>query len=404
MVSRFAGRLWSRIKWETHTRWLIWLKSREFSRDLDYSLQSMPKGLLDRAYEPDFREETAILKRIISSYNKAKAIQRKCPAVYQVSNEWRLIYEMHLSGAIRALESSNVEELRRIYRHFYRDKCSTGLHGLPTDMQKHYFGGRIQRVYRRLYLNDAFHRLRLWETYLGSTHTLADLATPEVGNPYGHYVKGIFITCGSDYKHYYATRIARLVREVDHAVVLELGGGFGGMGYYLIRDNSALTYVDFDLPENMALTAYYLLSAFPREDILLFGESDLTTQSLRQYRMVVMPNFEIERLEAKSVDLAFNSYSLAEMSPETIHHYVGECDRTVKQYFLHINHNTHSELRADDFGVNPKHFQLLSKTPALWNAGKPWDWDEYEYLYRRIPSGVTTAGVERSPADGRLHS
>jgi len=95
---------------------------------------------------------------------------------------------------------------------------------------------------------------------MGASADPKSLDSPPIGNPYGYYVNGAFVRTGSDYLHYYATVIGRLVRGDTRAVVLELGGGYGGLAYYLVRDHE-LTWVDVDLPENMALAAFYLLSA-----------------------------------------------------------------------------------------------------------------------------------------------
>jgi hypothetical protein len=42
------------------------------------------------------------------------------------------------------------------------------------------------------------------------------------------------------------------------------------MAYFIIRDINEAAYIDLDLPENIALTSYYLLKAFPKKKIILF--------------------------------------------------------------------------------------------------------------------------------------
>jgi putative sugar O-methyltransferase len=186
------------------------------------------------------------------------------------------------------------------------------------------------------------------------------------------YFYGVLVNCGF-YQHYYAKVLSRLLRGTRKRV-LELGGGHGGMAYFLIRDNPDVTYIDFDLPENAALTAYYLLRAFPNKRVLPFGEEEDLSASI-----IIMPSFAITELADKSVDVAFNSYSLAEMSRETIDTFVSELMRLASEYILHVNHNRVSKVVADDFGIEGK-FDLLYKIPALWNRGM----DEYEYLYKAI--------------------
>jgi putative sugar O-methyltransferase len=320
----------------------------------------------------------------MAAYRKAKTTQLSAGNAYQVSNEWLPIYDELLREVVEILRSGNRHKLRVIYRNFMRDRCSTGLHGLPLDMHKEYFDSKITRRNQKRFLIDAYHRYALWKSLLGNTHSIRDLIAPCIGNPYGSYFDGIFIRAGADYLHYYATAIARLIRRNDHRTVVELGGGYGGMAYYLCRDNQKMTYIDFDLPENVALASYYLLCAFPEKRTLLYGEAKLTPSAIAAYDIIVMPGFEIAKVQDRSVDMIFNSYSLAEMSQATILAYIEEFTRIARGYFLHVNHNKRSEVVADDFGIDPAQFNLLYKVPALWNAGRDAAMDEYEYLYKRI--------------------
>jgi putative sugar O-methyltransferase len=362
--------------------WLLWRKGREFRNCEDFEPDSVLRGFQDQPYR--YEDDREILDRIIAAYKKAKASQLNASDAYQVSNEWLPIYDRQLRDVMQILQREDRETLRVIYRNFMRDRCSTGLHGLPVDMQKEYFQGKISRKNQRRFLIDSYHRYSHWKSLLGDTHSLRDLIAPSIGNPYGYYREGVFIRAGADYHHYYATAIARLIRKRARRTVVELGGGFGGMAYYLVRDNDNLTYIDFDLPENVALASYYLLCAFPEKHILLYGEADLSQQAIAEYDLILLPSFEIGRLQDRSVDLFFNSYSLAEMSQDTIRAYIEEFDRSTRGYILHVNHTKRSEVVADDFGIDPAQFDLLYKIAALWNAGRDATMDEFEYLYKRI--------------------
>jgi putative sugar O-methyltransferase len=370
--------------WEINYTFGVWLQSRKFRGDKNYDLDLVDKGFADRREE--MQDDSEILNRICAAYNKAKDVQRHVSPVYRPSNEWLPIYKRPLREVIEALTNRDINRLGRIYGNFWRDPCSTGLVGLPLDMKKHFFGQRISRRDKMLFLNDTLYRYSLWHSLLGNTHRVEDLDSPCVGNPYGYFIDGTFIKGGSDYQHYYATAIGGLIKAETSKCVVELGGGFGGMAYYLLRDNKDLTYIDLDLPENMALTAYYLLKAFSEKKILLFGEADLTQEAIQSNDILIMPSFEVNNLPDHCAGLVFNSYSLAEMSRETISTYISEFTRIIKGggYFLHVNHSKNSVVISDDFGVNPEQFDLLYKIPALWNMGRNSQMDECEYLYRRV--------------------
>ncbi len=351
----------------------------DYMKEKRYRLELVEQGFENRKNDVI---DDVIFERIIASYNKAKSIQLKSESIYQVSNEWLPIYESYMNEIIQALTSPSIDKVSSIYNNFFRESCSVGLHGLPVDMFKHYFEGKINLEDRKLFLDDFIHRIKIWETSLGHSFNIKQLDSPIIGNPYGYSIDDTFIKAGADYLHYYATMISRLVRGNGHKFVLELGAGYGGLPYYLIRDNSDITYLDFDLPENMALTAFYLLSAFPEKKIALYGEIDLITANLEEYDIVLMPNFEISKIQKDSIDLVFNSYSLAEMSLETIDNYLSHFNRIAKKFIFHVNHTKYSVVKADDFKIDLNKFELMYRAPALWNMVRKIDMDEFEYLYK----------------------
>jgi putative sugar O-methyltransferase len=341
----------------------------------------------------DRKTEVSIenIRRIIKSYNLAKAVQQKKEDVYQISNDWIPIYQHHMGTIIEKLQSKDESAVANIYKNFFREHCSVGLHGLPVDMFSTYFSGNTSDELKDYYLRSNFSRFSLWLDTLGKALPISELKSPDVGNPYGVYIDGSFYRHGSEYLHYYATIINRLVGKKFTTHILEIGGGFGGLGYYLMRDNINATYIDCDLPENMALAAFYLMHAMPEKKIGLYGEIDLDLDldlalSRKDYDAILIPNFEIENIKSSSIDLAFNSYSFAEMSADTIHNYVNHFNRISKKFIYHVNHNRIKQVKADEFNIDLSQFEILFRAPALWNFGVNKDMDEFEYLYKKINS------------------
>lgn len=381
------ARVVNAIKFRAHTlgfRLNAIRKYFDYRDSPDYRLRFVDMGVADRSSEDS--DDTAILERICTAYIKAKAAQAIAAPAYRPSNEWLPIYEKPLQEVMQALAQRAIPTLNRIYRNFWRDPCSTGLLGFPIDMKKNFFSEQIGITAKLMYLNDTQHRFRLWRHLSGGKHPISVLDAPMIGNPYGYYADGRFIKGGSDYFHHYATRIGELLNSERAKCALELGGGFGGMAYYFIRDNPGTTYIDLDLPENMALTAYYLLKSFPEKRALLFGEADLSEISVSSYDFMILPSLSISELKSSSIGLAFNSYSLAEMSRETITEFVSHFDRLLanKGYLFHVNHTKNSLVVGDDFGVDETRYQLVYKTPALWNAALNARMDEGEYLYKKL--------------------
>jgi putative sugar O-methyltransferase len=208
---------------------------------------------------------------------------------------------------------------------------------------------------------------------------------PDFGNAYGYFKNNKFIRTGAEYLHYYASTIKNLLQsnKIDKKIIIEIGGGYGGLGYFLNKNIENLTYIDFDLPENMALTAYYLMCCFPEKKIMLYGEDSI--ENINQYDIVILPNFCIDKMKANCADLVFNSYSLAEMSPATIQHYVDRIKLISKEYIFHVNHtNKSTSINADNFGFDSDaKFSLIYRAKAMWNMYRNYRCDEYEYLYKK---------------------
>ncbi len=353
---------------------------RRFRNDPNFRPELVPGYFVPRI--ADDRDDLVTLKRIIAAYKKAKAKQKNAGEAFNVSNEWLPIYERNLGPVMKALLSENVTELRRMYQNFFRDPCSSGLVGLPINIPNLFSGGAIKQKFREYILCDVLHRYDLWKKRTGNKYSAAVLSAPLVGNPYGYTMEGVFIRGGADYQHYYAQAIAELMCYSTKQIVLELGEGFGGLAYYLVRDNPRVTYVGFDLPEATALASYYLMRCLPNVQARLYGEAELSAETLAAPGFVLMPSFEIMKMPSKSAAVSFNSYSLAEMSPATTHVYIDQIARITSGYFLHVNHNRNAALNADKFGVEERGFRLVSRELAGWTSGINPQSDEYEYLYK----------------------
>jgi putative sugar O-methyltransferase len=360
----------------------ILLKKRIYSNDKNYQINSIERCFEDRINLTG--DDSKLLTRIVNAYQAASRDQPLHSEVFRPSNEWLPIYRGYLGDVITALEDGDTKKLDKIYRNFFRDPCSTGLVGLHANMEKDFFNGKISHLSKLHYLNDSIHRFNLWKKLLGNQYTCAALSSPLIGNPYGYFIDNQFIRNGADYQHYYATTINALLDQQARPIVAEIGGGYGGMAYYLIRDAKNTQYIDFDLPENLALTTYYLLKAFPEKKFLLYGEADISSEKLDVYDIVLMPSFQLDKLRNGVCDLIFNSYSLAEMSPATIHHYINQSALLLKSggWFFHVNHTKHSIVSAKDFPV-PNDLKLMSEKVAEWNSGRNWNMDESEFLYQK---------------------
>lgn len=346
-----------------------------FANHPDFDLMRARQGFAHRgslSIRPDH------LQRIVAAYGKAKSAQKQASPEYQVSNEWLPIYRDQFQGAIDLLNSGNIDGVREMFENFFRDDISTGLHGMPTDMKKAYFSESISDTNISLYLIDALHRLSVWQRLLPG-HSPAELTRPNIGNPYGFFSGDEFITPGAEYQHYYANKTCDILRSTENPTVLELGGGYGGYAYFLHKLGKNIKYINLDLPEVLSISTFYLMTSFPDSKFILFGEQDY--DSVSDYDFMMLPNFEISRLATRTVDFIFNSYSLGEMSAETIKTYVSQFKRLEPQFLMHVNHTKFAVLGAESFGLEESGFRNLERIKTEWNLGRQLDMDEDMFFY-----------------------
>jgi hypothetical protein len=342
--------------------------NRRFRGDPRYDLQAVADGFLSRIDESD--DDSQLLHRICEAYIKAVSRQQFAPAANQPTGWWQQARQGSLKPFVAALLARNIGDLRKMYRNFYRDPCSSGLLGAPYGMTKAYFGGTIKDVHRKFYLGHVLCRLDYWMEQTKGRFAVRELAGPGIGNPFGVVIDGTHIAVGAEYAHYCARRIDDLLEPETKVTVAEVGGGFGGMAYYLLRDRLGLTYLDFDAPERIALTAYYLLKAFPKLKFSLYGEGDLTRESLAQTDVALMPAQSLADMPAGSVDVTFSSHSMSKAATDTIVEYLRHIDRMTSGLLLCMAERRGSELISGLIGQRFSSFKLTETRSSGWHSYK----------------------------------
>jgi hypothetical protein len=348
---------------------------RRFGRDPRFRLQSVTDGFVPRI---DRSADTALLERICTAYIKAVDQQQFVSGAYKASKWWEQVRQASLGPVMHALLNRDIDALRRAYRNFFRDPCSTGLIGVPYGMSRPY--SDIQEDHRRLYLIDVLYRLDHWMEQTGGRFEWRDLAGPGIGNPFGVVIAGTLVEAGAEYRHYCARKMSSLL-DSPKPTVAEIGGGFGGMAYYLLRDRPGVTYLDFDVPESLALTSYYLMKAFPRLTFLLYGEGALNKETVAGADVVLVPLFELAAMPPDSVDVTFSSHALSGISREAMLEYLKHIARISKRCLINIGTSRSARSLSDLIARNHDSLRLAEMRRSGWNKHKTLGGDEVECLY-----------------------
>jgi hypothetical protein len=350
-------------------RWSMWrfaaYGERRFRGDARYNLQNVTDGFMSRI--DDSRDDTELLERICAAYIRTVEQQEFETETYEATGWWQQVRQRSLAPVIQALRTRDIVSLRRMYRNFFRDPCSTGLLTAPYGMSKTFFGAGMKNVHRQFYLSLVLHRLDYWMAQTAGKFTLCDLVGPNIGNPFGVQIEGMHIRVGAEYTHYCAHRVDRLLNS-EIGAVAEIGGGFGGMAYYLLRDRARVTYLDFDVPESIALTSYYLLSAFPQLNFLLYGEEELTKEAIARVNVVLMPVFKLAAMPSRSVDVTFSSHAMSDISSDAMVEYLKDIDRMTRSCFLHIGNKRASESISNLVNRRYTSFELVETCSSDWHS------------------------------------
>jgi hypothetical protein len=365
---------------------------RHYRGDARYDLMNVSNGFASRFEDSCGDDE--VLERICAAYIKATQRERFAAAEYQASAWWQQVRLASLGPVLRALGSRDIASLRGMYRNFFRDPSSAGLIGVPYSLTRSYFDTRIKDIHRRYFLGDALYGIDYWETMTGGRFPLQVLAGPEIGNPFGIMIGGTLIRAGAAYQHYSAYKIATCPFSA-RATVAEFGGGFGGMAYYLLRDHPGVKYIDFDVPESLALTSYYLLRSFPQLKFLLYGESALTGETLADADVVLMPLFEMESLPSKSVEMVFSSHAISDISPEAMTAYLRTISRVSTGCLLYMGSKHGAESVRNVTAEAQKPFRLDEMRPSGWNTHRFPKADEVECVFAPVAAAEAVAAGNR---------
>jgi putative sugar O-methyltransferase len=192
---------------------------------------------------------------------------------------------------------------------------------------------------------------------------------PGLGNPCGVVIDGTHISVGAEYAHYCYHRVKEKLGP-ESATVAEIGGGFGRMAYYLLRDRPGTRYVGFDLPENVALASYYLMRAFPDLEFLCFGEKDITREAVAEADVVMLPSFALAAVQAGSVDLTFTSHGMSELTTDELGHEVREISRITKKRLLFMSNRGASQIISDCVRRQSPAFALEDSRESGWHSYK----------------------------------
>ena len=142
---------------------------------------------------------------------------------------------------------------------------------------------------------------------------------------------------------YYSSQILNNteLKESQKNVILDIGGGYGGLSRLLKNIYHHSTFVIIELPELCMLSAYFLKRNFAHKKIGTLSDfkekEKITSDNLKNFDFVVLPQNFMEKFDNEVFDLIINTTSLGEMTDEMQDYYLENIERVSKNYFYSVN-------------------------------------------------------------------
>lgn len=349
------------------TRMRTWLENHPLRKwcDMEQGLSPQKYGDFDKA-----RHES-VVHQVALAYQKAKEKQSSAPLEYLPNKMWEANIRLNRADLTYAL-NNDVDKLGDMLANFWRNSCAGSLIKYPTyaALTDNKDGATMQEYFLVCLLKD----LMAFAEY-NENQNISNLSIPYIGNPYGCMFKDYLLTGATLSNRYYADKLGVLLNDIEYPIVAEIGGGIGLLAYFMLRHNPNLRYMNFDLPEVLAVNQYYLMMALPDKKFKLFGDA------CNEFDIALLPNFCLPEVETASCDMVINIHSLSEMKPDTVREYLNQIQRICRKYFYMENSVVGQEYNETPIGnvkFDPS-FRRVYKSPAIWSEPI-----YREFLFERI--------------------
>lgn len=138
----------------------------------------------------------------------------------------------------------------------------------------------------------------------------------------------------------------------NYNIILELGGGFGGLAAQFINNHPKIKYIIVDLPYTLYFSSSYLSEVYPYSKIYVYKDNE--TLPLEDYDIFLLPPWGIEVIPDNCVDLTVNQASLGEMTDPQVDYYLKNINRVTSGIFLSYNRKFNNPWNKELSGLAEK--------------------------------------------------
>ena len=300
--------------------------------------------------------------RFYSELNKPDAIDyqiideiikvNKIIGSIDMGGAWKFYNENTRKNYVNALRNHDRETLANLLSSFFQNECSSAIITPSINVAKDF-----NLSNQMMWDLDAF------SEFSNNDYDLSILNTPKIGSPFGIELDGNKILPDSARHLFFAEKLNSLSFG-NNSNILEIGGGYGGLIYFLKKTGFNENYFNIDLPETLFVCYYYLRkNNIPCEFLI-------DEKPLKKGVVYLIPSIVYKEV-VKNIefDIFFNSASLSEMNKDVCFNYIDMVNKKSPDYILHCNSNflafpdskIHLEVLARDFPIDSKTYNLIYK-------------------------------------------
>ena len=335
--------------------------------------QEYLQGVFECREKIDDRDEK-IIQELLKAYLEY-SYKTNC-----ASGEWSWIQENKQQNYKRLLAEGNKEELVPLFRNLFRNEISFGISAPDIEDEQ----------YKERLVNDILLDIDTWREFCGDL-PVCELEIPNIGNPFGLMVDGSLVMYNSCRHSYHARLIKKLIKDETRPTILEIGGGYGGVFFFLNKILDNFCYIVCDLMETLFINYYFTSkwASFLGKEIKIKWALDgkITFEDQKNYQLILVPSTDHNNIDI-GINLAYNSNSFSEMSKEDVWEYFDTIHKNHPKYIFHQNSNFnlwenssrgHKEVLAKEFPISEE-YELVYQAISPWTgAGGRYR----EYLYQK---------------------
>lgn len=215
------------------------------------------------------------------------------------------------------------------------------------------------------------------------------LVEPKEGNPPAVYLKDQLISQDIVNSTLEYATITRVTGTASLKRVMELGSGYGRVGYVFLKQLPGVKYIIVDMPPALYVAQRYLCSQFPERKQFRFRRFESFNEvaaELEQSDIAFLMPSQLKLLPAKWVDLFINISSFHEMHLDLIDYFFTELERLTRGHFYTKQYKVYP-LAIEGHIMKESDFPFRKHWKELFHRRAPVQADFFEVLFE-MPSAT----------------